>query len=126
SAAFVGVCARQSLGAAHPAVRAHPIVTGERSGYRDRGYFGGFGMPTDTIKNLEELEDWVPRFLGINTGGGVFGLQGDLGVGKTTFVRSVVGHLAALNAVPVPRVISPTYVLHQLYEIGPATVDHFD
>lgn len=53
--------------------------------------------------------------------GDVFALVGDLGAGKTQFVKGVVGGLGS-NA----EVTSPTFVLVHEYEGGRLPVYHFD
>ena len=49
------------------------------------------------------------------------GLSGNLGVGKTTFVRALLRGLGYTGRVP-----SPTYTLLEHYDIGPLTVVHLD
>ena len=49
------------------------------------------------------------------------GLNGDLGVGKTTWVRAMLGGLGHTGRVP-----SPTFTLLEHYEIGSLTVVHLD
>jgi tRNA threonylcarbamoyladenosine biosynthesis protein TsaE len=51
----------------------------------------------------------------------LIGLKGELGTGKTTFVR---GFLVALGATTVVR--SPTYTLLEEYELGTVRVAHLD
>jgi tRNA threonylcarbamoyl adenosine modification protein YjeE len=77
------------------------------------------------LPDLASLQHYAARFVERHPEGGLFGLQGELGVGKTSFVREVVGVLTARAGAGAPRVVSPSYVLHQLYELGPS-VDHFD
>ena len=48
----------------------------------------------------------------------VLGLEGDLGAGKTTFIRAFVN---ALAGGPDQEVTSPTYALVHLYETRPPT-----
>lgn len=50
-------------------------------------------------------------------------LSGELGAGKTAFVR---GMLCGLDAPPEVRVTSPTYVLLHSYKGGRATLHHID
>lgn len=55
-------------------------------------------------------------------GGECIALHGELGAGKTQFIRGLV---AGLNG-PVRRVSSPTYVLLNVYSGGRLTVYHLD
>jgi len=49
-------------------------------------------------------------------------LHGDLGSGKTTFVKGIV---AELMGIPFDAIQSPTFTLMNLYE-GPLPIYHFD
>jgi tRNA threonylcarbamoyladenosine biosynthesis protein TsaE len=78
-----------------------------------------------TTRSAAETEAHGARFAraltGAETGLLVVYLSGDLGAGKTTWVR---GFLAARGIHGPVR--SPTYTLVELYAIGPATVVHLD
>lgn len=54
--------------------------------------------------------------------GDVFALGGEIGVGKTFFARAFIRALGG-GGEEVP---SPTFTLHQAYELPHATVHHFD
>ena len=51
----------------------------------------------------------------------IVGLRGELGVGKTSFVRAMLGALGHRGRVP-----SPTYTLLEYYAIGDLNVVHLD
>jgi tRNA threonylcarbamoyladenosine biosynthesis protein TsaE len=72
------------------------------------------------ILNLEDLHQFAKEFMQTHSAGVVVGLSGTLGAGKTTFVRECVKLLS-----PTERVMSPTYVLHQVYQTTPI-VHHLD
>jgi len=78
---------------------------------------------------IRGIEDWgtvAKLFLDRFSSGGAFGLVGELGVGKTTFVRAIINELAPRQAKLPARVLSPSFVLHQNYSFDKACVDHFD
>lgn len=84
-------------------------------------------MKTYRLQNLEETRALARRIVDRAQGRSLtLGLTGDLGTGKTTLVRMVVEQLAERSAKPSPRVISPTFVLHQAYEELTPPVEHFD
>lgn len=83
-------------------------------------------MAREKVKSLVELAEVARGFVAAHPDGGAFGLNGELGVGKSSFVREVVRILFTGRGLPVPRVVSPTYVLHQNYAAGPHQIDHFD
>ncbi len=58
--------------------------------------------------------------------GDVVFLIGDLGVGKTTFARGVIGALSRAAGGEPEEVPSPTFTLVQIYERRPAPVWHVD
>src|SRR5947199_3564207 len=75
---------------------------------------------TSTPAETESLGERLGRALE----GGVFvALSGELGAGKTVFVRGV---LRGLNAPAGAAVTSPTYVLQHIYRGGRLTLYHID
>lgn len=76
-----------------------------------------------TLTQLREFAEW---FLGNVPKGTAIGLSGDLGAGKTTFVRTLVDAIAAQMGVTPPRVVSPTYVIETRYPHLNPCIEHFD
>ena len=66
-----------------------------------------------TLRSSEETERLAIRLAGFLRAGDLVTLSGDLGVGKSTFARAVVRHLARDPELEVP---SPTFTLMQLYQ----------
>ncbi len=68
------------------------------------------------IKSIPELEQFAKEFLGQlhkkETGATIVGLRGDLGSGKTAFVKAVAGVLGITE-----EVLSPTFVIAKFYPL---------
>lgn len=65
------------------------------------------------IKDLEALDKFTAYFSQFLRKGDKINLSGDLGVGKTSFVRSLLRHFLQS---PNLEVVSPTFTLVQYYE----------
>jgi len=74
---------------------------------------------SNSVEETEAIAGALARSL---AGGECIALQGDMGAGKTQFVRGLV---RALGANP-RHVSSPTYVLLNVYPSGRLTVYHLD
>lgn len=77
------------------------------------------------IPDKSRISEAAEAFLAAYPSGGVFGLKGDLGVGKTTWVKAVIAELCKRSGLEIPRITSPSFVIHQHYNTRPR-VDHFD
>jgi tRNA threonylcarbamoyladenosine biosynthesis protein TsaE len=81
-------------------------------------------MPSVSYQSssVEQTEAIAAELAGQLTGGEVIELEGDLGAGKTQFVRGLVKGLGGEGR----SVSSPTYVLLNVYDQGRLTVFHLD
>jgi len=83
-------------------------------------------VKTYSVFNPETWTTMASALLDSLPNGGVFGLRGDLGAGKTTFVRAIVEEICRRMNRPAMRVTSPTFVFRQPYPELKPSVDHFD
>ncbi len=74
------------------------------------------------LRDIEATRAFARRLAGLLRQGDLIALEGELGVGKTEFVRAVVGTLAGRD-IEVP---SPTFTLIQRYELPAITLTHAD
>ena len=59
--------------------------------------------------------------------GDIYLFQGELGAGKTTFVRLLINNLFVLNNLPKPSsIISPTFPILITYELNSSQIYHYD
>jgi len=58
--------------------------------------------------------------------GDIIYLHGEIGVGKTTFIRHLVNHLQANNHLNPTEVTSPTFNLVNEYDVGIFVIQHYD
>jgi len=52
--------------------------------------------------------------------------HGEIGVGKTTFIRHLINHLQANNYLKQTEVTSPTFNLVNEYDVGIFIIQHYD
>ncbi|MDA7697831.1 tRNA (adenosine(37)-N6)-threonylcarbamoyltransferase complex ATPase subunit type 1 TsaE [Candidatus Pelagibacter sp.] len=58
--------------------------------------------------------------------GDVAYFHGEIGVGKTTFIRHLINNLQQLNKINLTEVTSPTFNLVNEYDVGNFTIEHYD
>ena len=74
-------------------------------------------------KNIEEL---AGKFLNKIKPGDIIFLYGEIGVGKTTFVRYLVNNFQKENKLEITEVTSPTFNLLSEYQINQIKINHYD
>ncbi|MCA9388289.1 tRNA (adenosine(37)-N6)-threonylcarbamoyltransferase complex ATPase subunit type 1 TsaE [Candidatus Berkelbacteria bacterium] len=72
-------------------------------------------------KSLADLDLVAAKLVAKFRPGGVIGLSGPLGAGKTALVKAIARQLGIKD-----QVISPTYLYHQVYEAPELRVHHLD
>ena len=58
--------------------------------------------------------------------GDIVFFHGEIGVGKTTFIRHLVNHLQANNHLNPTEVTSPTFNIVNEYDVGIFMIQHYD
>ena len=58
--------------------------------------------------------------------GDVTYFHGEIGVGKTTFIRHLINNLQQLNKINLTEVTSPTFNLVNEYDVGNFIIQHYD
>ena len=74
------------------------------------------------IVNIEETKALATKLAHIITKGDVITFKGNLGAGKTTFIKSLIKNIANKDI----EVTSPTFNLLHLYETTRGEIWHFD
>ena len=79
------------------------------------------------ILDLHELEKLATNLSKDISVGNIYLFQGDLGAGKTTFVRLLINNLYVLNNLPKPpSITSPTFPILITYELNSSQIYHYD
>ena len=78
------------------------------------------------ITNLKSLLEITRKLSKLVSQGDNLFLYGELGVGKTTFVRNFINHLQHLNKVKSTEVLSPTFNILNEYQINNFNIKHYD
>ena len=77
---------------------------------------------SDEIKTESIAKDFSNN---IKVGDTIF-LRGELGVGKTTFVRYLINFLQIKNKQSITEISSPTFNLIHEYQLGSIIIKHYD
>ena len=80
-------------------------------------------MELSSLKDTKNLSKKISEI--INAGDVIF-LYGEIGVGKTTFVRFFINHLEVENGIKKSAILSPTFNIAYDYDIGKIKVYHYD
>ena len=80
-------------------------------------------MELSSLKDTKNLSKKISKI--INAGDVIF-LYGEIGVGKTTFVRFFINHLEVENGMKKSDILSPTFNIAYDYDIGKIKVYHYD
>tara|TARA_B110001454_G_C12295933_1_gene257328 strand:+ start:45 stop:500 length:456 start_codon:yes stop_codon:yes gene_type:complete len=80
-------------------------------------------MKLSTLKDTKNLSEKVSKKI---KKGDIIFLYGEMGVGKTTFVRFLINHLEAKNGIKKSDILSPTFNIVYDYSIGKIKIQHYD
>ena len=82
---------------------------------------------SNQILDLRELEKFSTNLCKDISVGDIYLFQGELGAGKTTFVRLLINNLYVLNNLPKPASIaSPTFPILITYDLNSLQIYHYD
>ena len=78
------------------------------------------------ISSEKKTEELAKEFTKKLKPGHIVFIYGEIGVGKTTFVRYLINQLQKMNKLKETEVLSPTFNLLNEYEIGQIKISHYD
>ena len=78
------------------------------------------------LKSLKDTENLSKKIAKIIKSGDVIFLYGELGTGKTTFVRFLINHLEVENQIKKSDILSPTFNIVYDYDVGNIKILHYD
>ena len=82
---------------------------------------------SNQILDLREIENLATNLCKDISIGDIYLFQGELGAGKTTFIRLLINNLLVLNNLPKPSSItSPTFPILITYELNSSQIYHYD
>ena len=81
---------------------------------------------TINLPSEKETEDLATQFLKKLNPGDIVFLYGEMGVGKTTFVRYLINKLQKNDDLKITEVTSPTFNLLNEYQFSKIKVNHYD
>ena len=78
------------------------------------------------LKSLEDTQNFSKNISKIINAGDIIFLYGEIGVGKTTFVRFFINRLESKNGIKNSEVLSPTFNIVYDYDVGNIKIIHYD
>ena len=78
------------------------------------------------LSSEKETEELASTFLKKIKPGCFIFLYGEIGVGKTTFIRYLINQFQKLNKLEITEVTSPTFNLLNEYQINGFKINHYD
>tara|TARA_X000000368_G_scaffold33459_1_gene24555 strand:- start:284 stop:739 length:456 start_codon:yes stop_codon:yes gene_type:complete len=79
-----------------------------------------------SLSSEKKTEEFATKFLKKIKPGNIVFLYGDIGVGKTTFIKYLVNGFQKKNNIKITEVTSPTFNLLNEYEIKNIKINHYD
>ena len=74
----------------------------------------------------DKTSELAKNFSRILQKGDVAYFHGEIGVGKTTFIRHLINNFQQLNKINLTEVTSPTFNLVNEYDVGNFIIQHYD
>ena len=78
------------------------------------------------LKSLNDTKNLSKKFSKIIKSGDAIFLYGEIGTGKTTFVRFLINHLEVENQIKKSDILSPTFNIVYDYDVGNIKILHYD
>ena len=78
------------------------------------------------LKSLEDTQNFSENISKKIRAGDIIFLYGEIGVGKTTFVRFFINHLESKKGIKNSEVLSPTFNIVYDYDVGNIKILHYD
>ena len=76
--------------------------------------------------SLEDTKKFSQKISKIVDGGDIIFLYGEIGVGKTTFVRFLINHLQVEGGIKKSDILSPTFNIVYDYDVKKTKILHYD
>ena len=74
----------------------------------------------------DKTSELAKNFSKILIKGDIVFFHGEIGVGKTTFIRHLINNLQKLSKINITEVTSPTFNLVNEYDVANFTIHHYD
>ena len=78
------------------------------------------------LSSVKKTKDFAIKFLKKIKPGNFVYLHGEIGAGKTTFVRYLINEFQKINKLEITEVTSPTFNLLNEYQINEIKINHYD